>query len=173
MRRARHGSVSVKRDARLAFEELLVLGRARVALEHPRGLWRHGQPARSDGLRGVISSIGLGCHRGGADAHPLDHRGVLVLVGAVWIGQGMGLFNGSGFMDNNRIWAVIGAVLVVGRRGRRLDRRQGPPAGLSQAAQVGSAGPAVTSLPWRARGSLSRLVSASSRLTMPASSRLR
>ena len=25
----------------------------------------------------------------------------------------MGLFNGSGFMDNNRIWAVIGAVLIV------------------------------------------------------------
>jgi cell division protein FtsX len=40
--------------------------------------------------------------------------GILVVVGAVWIGQGMGLFNGSGFMDNNRIWAVIGAVLVVG-----------------------------------------------------------
>ena len=39
--------------------------------------------------------------------------GILVLVGAVWIGQGMGLFNGSGFMDNNRIWAVIGAVLIV------------------------------------------------------------
>ena len=38
---------------------------------------------------------------------------ILVLVGAVWIGQGMGLFNGSGFMDNNRIWAVIGAVLVA------------------------------------------------------------
>jgi hypothetical protein len=39
--------------------------------------------------------------------------GILVVVGAIWIGQGMGLFNGSGFMDNNRIWAVIGAVLIV------------------------------------------------------------
>ena len=39
--------------------------------------------------------------------------GILVLVGAVWIGQGMGFFNGSGFMDNHRIWAVIGAVLVA------------------------------------------------------------
>ena len=38
--------------------------------------------------------------------------GILVVVGAIWIGQGMGLFNGSGFMDNNRIWAVIGAVLI-------------------------------------------------------------
>jgi hypothetical protein len=40
--------------------------------------------------------------------------GILIVVGAVWIGQGMGLFNGSGFMDNNRIFAVIGAVLVIG-----------------------------------------------------------
>jgi hypothetical protein len=39
--------------------------------------------------------------------------GILVVAGAIWIGQGMGLFNGSGFMDNNRIWAVIGAVLIV------------------------------------------------------------
>ena len=38
--------------------------------------------------------------------------GILVVVGAIWIGQGMGLFKGSGFMDNNRIWAVIGAVLI-------------------------------------------------------------
>jgi hypothetical protein len=39
--------------------------------------------------------------------------GILIIVGAIWIGQGLGLFNGSGFMDNNRIWAVIGAGLVV------------------------------------------------------------
>lgn len=39
--------------------------------------------------------------------------GILIIVGAVWIGQGMGFFNGSGFMDNNRIWAVIGAVLIA------------------------------------------------------------
>ena len=25
----------------------------------------------------------------------------------------MGLFHGSGFMDDDRIWAVIGAVLIV------------------------------------------------------------
>lgn len=39
--------------------------------------------------------------------------GILVLVGAVWIGQGLGLLGTTGFMDNNRIWSVIGAVLVV------------------------------------------------------------
>ena len=39
--------------------------------------------------------------------------GILIVIGAVWIGQGLGFFQGSGFMDNNRIWAVIGAGLVV------------------------------------------------------------
>ena len=38
---------------------------------------------------------------------------VLVLIGAVWIGQGLGFFRGSGFMDGDTLWAVIGAVLVV------------------------------------------------------------
>ncbi len=38
----------------------------------------------------------------------------LVLIGAVWIGQGLGFFKGSGFMDGNIIWAVIGAGLIVG-----------------------------------------------------------
>ena len=36
-----------------------------------------------------------------------------VVVGAVWIGQGTGLFKGSGFMDGSTVWAVIGAGLVV------------------------------------------------------------
>ncbi len=38
---------------------------------------------------------------------------VLVLIGAVWMAQGLGLFKGSGFMDGNTIWAVIGAGLVI------------------------------------------------------------
>jgi hypothetical protein len=38
---------------------------------------------------------------------------VLVLVGAVWIGQGLGIFRGSGFMDGDARWALIGAVLAV------------------------------------------------------------
>lgn len=36
-----------------------------------------------------------------------------IVVGAVWIGQGTGTFKGSGFMDGNVVWAVIGAALVV------------------------------------------------------------
>ena len=38
---------------------------------------------------------------------------VLVLIGAVWIGQGLGFFPGSGFMDGDTSWAVIGAILAV------------------------------------------------------------
>ena len=35
------------------------------------------------------------------------------LIGAVWIGQGLGLIRGSGFMTDDVRWAAIGAVLVI------------------------------------------------------------
>lgn len=38
----------------------------------------------------------------------------LILIGAVWIGQGLGFFKGSGFMDGDVTWAVIGSGLVLG-----------------------------------------------------------
>jgi hypothetical protein len=38
---------------------------------------------------------------------------VLLLLGAIWIGQGLGIFRGSGFMDGDTRWALIGAVLAV------------------------------------------------------------
>ena len=38
---------------------------------------------------------------------------VLVVVGAVWVLQGIGVAQGS-VMSGNPLWAVIGAVLVVG-----------------------------------------------------------
>jgi hypothetical protein len=37
---------------------------------------------------------------------------VLVLVGAVWIGQGLNVIHGSG-MSGQGVWAVIGAVFVL------------------------------------------------------------
>jgi uncharacterized membrane protein len=37
---------------------------------------------------------------------------VLVVVGLVWIGQGVGLLPGS-FMTGQAIWAVIGLVVLV------------------------------------------------------------
>jgi len=38
--------------------------------------------------------------------------GAICLLGALWIGQGVGWIGGS-FMTGQAIWAVIGAVLVV------------------------------------------------------------
>jgi hypothetical protein len=38
---------------------------------------------------------------------------VLVLIGLVWIGQGSGVIQGSGFMSDDARWALIGAVLVA------------------------------------------------------------
>jgi hypothetical protein len=38
---------------------------------------------------------------------------VLVAVGAVWVGQGLGLLRGGSFMVDDIRWAIAGAVLVV------------------------------------------------------------
>ena len=37
----------------------------------------------------------------------------LVVAGAIFIGQGLGLLQGRSFMVGDRTWAVIGAALVV------------------------------------------------------------
>jgi biotin transporter BioY len=37
---------------------------------------------------------------------------VLLLLGLVWLGQGIGFIRGS-FMTGQAMWAIIGAVLVV------------------------------------------------------------
>ena len=98
---------------------------------------------------------------------------ILVLVGAVWIGQGWGsstapaswTTTGSG-PSSVPSWSSAG--VVVGWTAVRAR-----PPGLSQAVQVGSAAPDrhVVAVPGERQPS-SR-VSASSRLTIPASSRLR
>ena len=38
---------------------------------------------------------------------------LLVAVGLIWMGQGAGLFGGSGPMDGSTFWAIVGAALVV------------------------------------------------------------
>ena len=38
---------------------------------------------------------------------------ILVVVGTVWIGQGLGLIRGSSFMVDDVRWALIGAALAV------------------------------------------------------------
>jgi len=37
----------------------------------------------------------------------------IVLVGAIWIGQGLGLLRGSSFMVDDTRWAVTGLVAVA------------------------------------------------------------
>jgi hypothetical protein len=37
----------------------------------------------------------------------------LGLVGLIWIGQGLGIVRGQGFMTDDLRWAAVGAVLVV------------------------------------------------------------
>ncbi len=39
--------------------------------------------------------------------------GILIVVGLVWIGQGMGFIRGSSFMTDDLRWAVIGTVSLV------------------------------------------------------------
>jgi hypothetical protein len=39
--------------------------------------------------------------------------GLIIVVGAVFIGQGLGLLRGSSFMVDDRRWAIIGAVMVA------------------------------------------------------------
>ncbi len=38
---------------------------------------------------------------------------VLTAVGVVWLGQGIGLIGGS-FMSGEPLWAIVGAVMLVG-----------------------------------------------------------
>lgn len=38
---------------------------------------------------------------------------ILVVVGAVWIGQGLGLIRGSGFMVDDARWAIIGVGMLA------------------------------------------------------------
>ena len=38
---------------------------------------------------------------------------VLIVIGVGWMAQGSGLMPGSGFMDGDIRWAIIGAVLAI------------------------------------------------------------
>ncbi len=38
---------------------------------------------------------------------------LITVVGLAWMGQGTGLFGGSGPMDGSTFWAIVGAGLVV------------------------------------------------------------
>ncbi len=38
---------------------------------------------------------------------------VLLLVGAVWVAQGLGLLGTTSFMEGQPVWAVIGAAMIA------------------------------------------------------------
>lgn len=55
---------------------------------------------------------------------------LLVMVGVVWIGQGLGLLRGSSFMVDDLRWSVAGLVavalgVVLAVRARRSGRPEG------------------------------------------------
>ncbi|MDQ6794086.1 MAG: hypothetical protein M3067_04580 [Chloroflexota bacterium] len=59
---------------------------------------------------------------------PLIPAGLLVVIGATFIGQGTGILRGSSFMVGDGRWAVIGLVLLIvglalGWRAVRRTRR--------------------------------------------------
>jgi hypothetical protein len=39
--------------------------------------------------------------------------GLLIVIGAVFVGQGLGVLRGSSFMVGDARWAVIGATLIA------------------------------------------------------------
>jgi LPXTG-motif cell wall-anchored protein len=46
----------------------------------------------------------------------------LALLGFVWLGQGVGLIGGS-FMSGDPLWAVIGALMLIGAAVLGVRRR--------------------------------------------------
>lgn len=52
----------------------------------------------------------------------------LVAIGLVWIAQGLDLLGGSGFMDGDVRWALIGAVLAIAGVAIALNARRNRPA---------------------------------------------
>jgi hypothetical protein len=46
-----------------------------------------------------------------------------IVIGAIWIIQGLGMANTGSFMDGNRFWAVVGAILVLVGLGTLIVRR--------------------------------------------------
>ena len=53
---------------------------------------------------------------------------VVFLVGALWVGQGIGVVGGSA-MTGSSFWGVVGAILVLGAIGLVIVERRRSPAG--------------------------------------------
>lgn len=67
---------------------------------------------------------------------PQTFRTVLVVVGVIWIVQGLGVLDTGSFMDRRPVWAIAGAVmLLAGLASTLVHRRK---AGAKDADQPGS-----------------------------------
>lgn len=44
---------------------------------------------------------------------PRSFSGVIMIVGAIWVVQGLGVLETGSFMDGRPIWAVLGALVFV------------------------------------------------------------
>jgi hypothetical protein len=53
--------------------------------------------------------------------------GLLIVIGSIFVGQGLGILRGSSFMVGDPRWAVIGALLIVlgAVLGWRASQRRG------------------------------------------------
>lgn len=45
---------------------------------------------------------------------PRSFSGVFMIVGAIWVVQGLGILETGSFMDGQPIWAVLGGLAFVG-----------------------------------------------------------
>ena len=64
---------------------------------------------------------------------PRSFASVLMIVGAIWVIQGLGIVATGSFMDGERFWAVLGGAAFVVGLGAFLFRRRKEKAQVDQA----------------------------------------
>ena len=104
-----------KLGASRPLEKGLVLGARHPAGEVRR--FRADRQAAAPAAIGLVGHDGKDATRRHAREDTMRSRMIagilLALVGAVWIGQGLGLLRGSSFMVDDIRWALFGAVLLA------------------------------------------------------------
>jgi hypothetical protein len=64
---------------------------------------------------------------------PRTFASVLMIVGAIWVIQGLGIVETGSFMDGERFWAFLGGAAFVAGLARFLVRRRKDRAQVDQA----------------------------------------